>query len=458
MRLSEINEHALYWNQSFPMPPSVANKVEEEVSERQLLSDERWLLVKRIATSTTFARAARLSDLLLHLCGHSLLGHSGQLTEQNIALDVFARKGKFDPTADTIVRSHMLRLRQKLEIYFAEEGAQERMRISIPKGGYVPAFEKIEEPVLSPPTAASVVVDTRSNQYQEGLPQLHAARYRRIAAGMILLFLCFLVLAFVLGRRWESSRKAAIADSSARHQLWSRMFPPKSTTILVAADSGLVLLHGITQHNSTLPEYLARDFHTETDTITTMKPETALSISDRRYTSFVDLELFDRLTHLPDALSESYSIRYARDIHVNDLKTSNAILSGSRDANPWIELFEGQMNFVLHDDLQKNVRAFANRKPQPGEQSLYICSQTEYGVMAFLPNLSGTGNVLMIEGTSVAGTEAISDFLFEDSTLEPFLRKILKKDGSLPHFEILVQSNSLNGSASGSQIVAYRTF
>ena len=60
--------------------------------------------------------------------------------------------------------------------------------------------------------------------------------------------------------------------------------------------------------------------------------------------------------------------------------------------------------------------------------------QFEYGTLAFLPNLSGTGSVLLIEGTSVAGTEAISDFLFEDNTMEPFLAKISRKDGSLPHF------------------------
>lgn len=32
-----------------------------------------------------------------------------------------------------------------------------------------------------------------------------------------------------------------------------------------------------------------------------------------------------------------------------------------------------------------------------------------------------------MEGTSVAGTETITDFLFEDNTLKPFLTKISKK-------------------------------
>ncbi|HEY1744419.1 MAG TPA: hypothetical protein VGG18_14720 [Granulicella sp.] len=100
-----------------------------------------------------------------------------------------------------------------------------------------------------------------------------------------------------------------------------------------------------------------------------------------------------------------------------------------------------------------------NRPPQDGERSFYSATaQAEYGVLAFLPNLSGNGNVLIVEGTSVAGTEAISDFLFMDSDLEPLLRKITGKDGSIPRFEIMVELKSLNGSASRSRIVAYRTY
>ncbi|WP_263357940.1 hypothetical protein [Acidicapsa ligni] len=226
--------------------------------------------------------------------------------------------------------------------------------------------------------------------------------------------------------------------------------------MLVAADSGLAMFHGATMHNTTLSEYLARDFSKEIPDATSMRPEAALSIVNRRYTSFVDLEFFDRLTHLPEALAGSYSIRYARDISVNDLKSSNAILSGSQDANPWLELFEPQMNFVLHDDLINHVRAFSNRKPNPGEQALYTCGPYEYGVLSYLPNLSNTGNVLLVEGTSVAGTQAISDFLFVDKSLDSFLAKIALPDGSIPHFEILLESRNFNGSASQSEIVAYR--
>ncbi len=38
-------------------------------------------------------------------------------------------------------------------------------------------------------------------------------------------------------------------------------------------------------------------------------------------------------------------------------------------------------------------------------------------VVAFLPNLSGNGNALILEGTSMAGTESAWDFVSDDSQL-----------------------------------------
>jgi hypothetical protein len=57
----------------------------------------------------------------------------------------------------------------------------------------------------------------------------------------------------------------------------------------------------------------------------------------------------------------------------------------------------------------------------------------------------------------MAGTESAADFVFDDTRLLPFLDKIRKPNGSLPYFELLLQSNNMNGNASHSEIVSYRT-
>jgi hypothetical protein len=67
------------------------------------------------------------------------------------------------------------------------------------------------------------------------------------------------------------------------------------------------------------------------------------------------------------------------------------------------------------------------------------------------------GNAFIIEGSSLTGIEAVDDFLFDDSVLLPFLKAIKRSDGSLPHFELLIESNSVNGNAGRFHILAYRT-
>jgi hypothetical protein len=57
----------------------------------------------------------------------------------------------------------------------------------------------------------------------------------------------------------------------------------------------------------------------------------------------------------------------------------------------------------------------------------------------------------------MAGTEAAADFVFDDTLLLPFLSKIRNPDGSMPYFEVLLQSSSMNGSASQLRVIAYRT-
>lgn len=432
------------------MPTSAQDNTDAELAENPFSGDERWMLAVRVAASVTLSRSARLSQLLLYLCEHLLRQSGVPLSEQKIAADVFERGANFDPAADTIVRSHMLRLRQKLETYFQEEGAQEAMRITIPRGGYIPAFEPVlSAESISPGEIAKLVPAPVTPE--PGWTSRHL-----LLGGNIVLGILCLVLFAMLFRRAAPHEHPLHAEGIGRHQLWMSLFHANSPTLLVAADSGVVMLHGLTNQNSTLAEYMSRDFHKELKGGTDLPQSVIVDMANRRYTSFVDLELFDRLTHLPEALPANYRIRYARDIQANDLKVSNLVLSGSQDSNPWIEIFEPQMNFILHDDLPHGVRAFSNRNPRAGESLLYNSDQYEYGVLAYLPNLSGTGNVLLVEGTSVAGTEAISDFLFEDRKLEPFLEKITNKDGSLPHFELLIESRNLNGSASQAEIVAYR--
>lgn len=79
-----------------------------------------------------------------------------------------------------------------------------------------------------------------------------------------------------------------------------------------------------------------------------------------------------------------------------------------------------------------------------------------YALVALLPNLSRTGNVLIVEGSTMAGTEAASDFAFDGNRLEALLQPYLRTNKTMPHFEILLQTSNIGGAAPESNVVAFR--
>lgn len=94
-----------------------------------------------ILQSETFARSERSRELLKYIVERDLEGQSDRLKGFAIALDVFDREDNFDPSTDAVVRVQAGRLRDLLETYYSGEGAKAPVRITIPRGTYVPLYD-----------------------------------------------------------------------------------------------------------------------------------------------------------------------------------------------------------------------------------------------------------------------------------------------------------------------------
>src|SRR3984957_12176720 len=119
-------------------------------------------LLRRILVSPTFARSERLCALLTYVCDMTFKGREAEINEQLIGHAVFGRSENYDSSVDGIVRTQASRLRQRLELYFNEEGLDEPVRIVIPRGGYVPVFEPRSAraaPLLTPIVVADEAAD-----------------------------------------------------------------------------------------------------------------------------------------------------------------------------------------------------------------------------------------------------------------------------------------------------------
>ena len=239
------------------------------------------------------------------------------------------------------------------------------------------------------------------------------------------------------------------------------MFQPGQTTLIVPGDSGLVMYESQSGKSINLVQYLSG----EVQIVPVLNPSTTIdrpaNRASYRYTSIVDLQITSRLTTLAESMPGHTAIRYARDLKLDDLKGNNIVLIGAKEANPWVELFEQHMNFTFDDRRDTYDFVVTNRAPRSGESQVYKLVPDDpdhraYAVVAFVPNLNRTGNVLIVEGTTMAGTEAAADFSFEGNRLLTLLHPYLHPDGTLPHFEILLQTSNIGGGAPESSVVSYR--
>ena len=116
--------------------------------------DQVRVQVDKILTSSLFVRSERLCRFLRFCVELTLDEKSDQLKEQLVGVEVFDRKGDYDPRTDPIVRVEARRLRSKLKAYYTTSGKPDCLLIELPKGAYVPSF-RMRNPSARPQPIAS---------------------------------------------------------------------------------------------------------------------------------------------------------------------------------------------------------------------------------------------------------------------------------------------------------------
>jgi TolB-like protein len=92
--------------------------------------------LERILASAVFRKAQRSQRFLRYLVEFSLTQPAASIKEYAVALDVFDRAADYNPTIDATVRVEASRLRQRLREYYEQEGQDDIVLISVPKGSY----------------------------------------------------------------------------------------------------------------------------------------------------------------------------------------------------------------------------------------------------------------------------------------------------------------------------------
>ncbi len=460
------------------------------------VDDPRWSLVLRIAESRSLGKSPRLAEFLRYVCDRQIRGKDDEITEQQIGVKVFGRSEGYNSNDDNIVRNYARILRKRLEDYFRKEGRGESLVLSIPRGGYIPVFsprDQVDAAVSGQADAVSDGLQESAATAQGGGSGLHVAsgasglqneaapvgsrRGWLLAGAAILVVAVAALCGYVAGQARESWQLFPSRAASASHQFWSTLFELHRDTFVVPADGGLVMMQSFTRAKVGLSQYVTGTYHSPDDIGRGMqgfvdvnpKDQAKLTnkvavLASRRYTSMVDLDIASRLSRLHEIVPERLVIRFARDLRIDDLHAGDAILIGSNDANPWVALFEPQLNFQFTPGIEfGGSGAIVNTHPLPNEATSFRSitgdpTNRTYGVIAYVPNLDNTGHVLLIEGVNMAGTQAAGDFLFSPEQMQPILERALNAKGGFEPFEILVETTSIGAAASRTRVLSERIY
>ncbi len=436
-------------------------------------------LLDRILASPQLKRSARMRDLLAYVGRRALDEGCEQLREQEIGAEVFGRPAVYDTSVDNIVRVNATELRKRIESYFQTDGQHETLTMEIPRGSYIPVFRyrPVESQVMSDPGLPALVHSHDRNEPAMVRPIAARQRPGWRLAGVAAAGLAIVTLGGACLHLWLQNRsmerllypwqyKPAVAA------LWTGFLNANPTTDVVMADTAFGMFQTLSKQTYSLADYLDSRNLLDTLPAQNLNPEihSALALIARR--TLVSRGGFMMAQHLEalEPLGNRIHIYFARTYMPTLIKRDNVILFGTHNSNPWMQLFDSRLNFVVekNPDFEKQTggdpsvpgvprELVTNRAPRTGEQPLYTPSSSMgYCTASYLPGPEHNGRVLLIEGTSSESAEGCGDFLLSESGMANLEKKL---GGSrFPYFQVLLRTSGVMDTPMTSTIVAFRNF
>src|SRR5580658_1620298 len=317
--------------------------------------DPLWCLAQRVVSGPHFARSPLLSKFLLFVVAETLDGRGAEITEHQIGVQVFDRPADYRTLEDNIVRNYARQLRKRLAEHFAEQGSTEPIRIDIPVGGYVPVFvpavEEAGREEVAKLASVAAVQDSTAKPALAIAEQTPARRWNLRMAAIVLALLIHsvaLVTATWFLATYEAKRGSATEPTQeSAYVLWVAMFGGSANCYVVPSDAGFNLLEDLSHRPLPLAQYIAGSYRNLV--LGGVDAHSAEDLRSQQLTPYVDLQIAAEFARLAEVHPHRVSLRFPRDLRLDDLKNANAVIIGSVSSNPWAALAETSANFRIAD-------------------------------------------------------------------------------------------------------------
>ncbi len=382
---------------------------------------------------------------LLQYCAKQSLEHPDeQLKEYQIATEVFGRSANFDPQTDSCVRVQAKRLRQKLEEYYASQGANDPVIVTIPKGSYHLVFEtrgaEVRRPVevpLQKPTAPSP------------LPTFW--RFALIALSTCLLISLVLVGTLLWGRRQANASTGTVQQSPTVSGPLAEFWRP----FISASEEPWVIFSNAAFVGR--PETGMRYFNGRQD---------AKSAAFDHYTGVGEVLSVHDLDAVFSGLGRHIRVKRGSLFSLDDTRDTNLIFVGSPSENLSLLDIPTSQEFVFqraNSGSRKGDLEIANKHPRGGEAASYMASPSnaplteDYAVAALVPGPTPPRMVMILAGTTTFGTQGAVEFVSRPEAVEKILELLPGSAKEMKPFEALLRVKIARGVPLDTELVSLRS-
>ncbi len=376
--------------------------------------------ISRVLDSGALNQSAALRRILEYL-GEAATNGKADLKEYTIGVEALGKSASYDPQRDSTVRVQVGKLRQKLDEYYREQGADHPARISLPKGAFRLQLE------LKP----------------RGIPPSPPKRPIRGTLVSALAGFAIAVAAFSMGS-WRAVRSSTIGPGSnwtaEQRTLWQPV-AGNGMPIVISYDLAMTVA---------VPPWKFRD--------------PGINDPEELSASREWKELSDKLGHpafrieypyvgfgvahgtflLAQLLSGQRSqplLKRSTILSWEDIAHSNLVFIGTGKT--------AKIRYILqHGDFQCDLNRVVNLRPAPGEQASFDAAidprsgeyTEQYGLISLLPGFDEKSRILILGGGTAEGDWAAVEYVTDPDHVAELVRRVKTKSGDLPKaFQVVVR-------------------
>jgi hypothetical protein len=376
--------------------------------------------VEQLLASPLFHASKRYPSFLRFVVARALSGHTDQLKERIIGVEIFDRPPDYDTNTDPIVRVTAAEIRKRIEQYYQDPQHSQEIRLFLPAGSYVPQFSWPGHPAGFPagsseqPGNGSDMARSASTVAAPPLSRGVFMPRTRLAFTFAVLVVAVIASATL----WRVSRPSILK------QFWEPFVKSPEPVLFCIADQN---------------QYVTLRLRDAAD------PARETTLTDSMVTVIIDdVSPLVNVAGMLRTYGQTYRVLGESTTSLTDLRRGPSVFIGAFD-NGWTLRLTSPLRFHFANDPQM-TKLWIEDRQNPGKREWMLDraqQQTgvykDYAIVARFLDPNTDQFVVVAAGIARGGTVAAGEFLVDARRMDEILNQ-LPRDWTRKNIEIVLET------------------